>query len=137
MSVRSTRSMASGLRGFTLLEVMIALVIVGGVGLGMVAAVASDARASFKAAAELEALAIAEEVLAQIETMSADQRTAVFGAEPRPLLPPWDRFTWHAQRTDVPGQPGLVDVAVVVTGPKSDLVLKTRRFEPTAEPVEP
>ena len=137
MSPRSRRAVDSGPRGFTLLEVMIALVIVGGVGLGLVAAVAADARASFKAAVELEALAIGEEVLAQLETMSAEQRNAVFGAEPQPLSPPWDRFTWHAQAADVRNQPGLLDIAITVTGPDSDLVLRTRRLAPGPRVVEP
>jgi len=137
MSIGETEHMASGTRGFTLLEVMIALLIVGGVGLGMVAAVAADARSVLKAAAELEALAIAEEVIAQISTMTVEERATALNGTTNTLPSPWDHYSWRAQGAAVGGEPGLVDVAVVVTGPESEMVLKTRRYEPASVAAKP
>ena len=124
-------------RGFTLLEVMVALLIVGAVGLGMVASVAADSRAACKSASELEALTIAEEILAQINTMADSERSVALAGTATRLPPPSHGYSWRIESRAVAGEPGLLDVAVFVTGPESEVILNTRRFEPASARANP
>jgi type II secretion system protein I len=100
-------------RGFTLLETLVAMTIVGLVSIGVLGAVAASGRASDRAALTLVASELAEERLAALSTLSAaaladstDGRDFEFT-----VMPDW---RWSA--STVPRADSLVALAVTIRG---------------------
>lgn len=101
-------------RGFTLLEVLVAMTIVGLVSIGVLGAVAASGRASNRAALALVASELAEERLAALSTLSAkaladstDGRDFEFTAMP----------DWRWSAATAPSGQGPMTLAVTIRGP--------------------
>lgn len=102
--------------GFTLVEALAALTVVGAVLVTTLAAVGADVRSS--------------RAVEQAQEMAAAARTALQRVEQRPrddlldredgwtsLGAPLDGYRWRAEASPVRGRPGLLDVQVTVRGP--------------------
>lgn len=100
--------------GFTLLEVMVALAIVGLVLVGALGAAGADLRASAKAASTIEAVALADALLERLEVRSAADLRALRRGRRGRFEPPLDRYRWRITSGAVPGRPSLEQVTVTV-----------------------
>lgn len=105
-------------RGFTLLEVLVAMTIVGLVSIGVLGAVAASGRASNRAALALVASELAEERLAALSTLSAaaladstDGRDFEFTRMP----------DWRWSASTVESREGPVALSVTIRGPGIDV----------------
>lgn len=113
-------------RGFTLLEVMVALTLVGGLvaaGLGVAAA---DARASRRAVALHEASALAEELLARASLASGAQLAGWARGVEGSFPPPMEHYGWRLSTTRAGGEGELVEVAATVWWGEGSLPVSTR-----------
>lgn len=101
--------------GFTLIEVVAALAVVGLLLAGSLGAAAADARASRKAADVTEASALAEDLLFRTPFLRWDSLTA-FGTQGEGrFAAPLERYRWSIETAPVPGEPELVEATVVVS----------------------
>jgi prepilin-type N-terminal cleavage/methylation domain-containing protein len=112
--------------GYTLLEVVAALVVIGIALAGALGAAAADLRASRRAADAVEAAALAEDLLARMELLSADELAALGVGMVNRFEAPMDRFQWRADVAAVNGEPGLIEVRVSVRGPEVSVEVSTR-----------
>ncbi|HEX2091659.1 MAG TPA: type II secretion system protein [Longimicrobiaceae bacterium] len=102
-------------RGFTLLEAVVALAILGLASVAALSALAAELRSAERAQRALEAAALAQDRLAALELLSVEDlsplpdslRRGRFGA-------PFTAYAWEAAVREVPGDQGLVDAAVRV-----------------------
>lgn len=105
-------------RGFTLLEVLVAMTIVGMVSIGVLDAVAASGRASDRAALALVASELAEERLAALSTLSATALADSTGGREFEVvgMPAW---RWSA--STVVSREGPVTLSVTIRGPGVDV----------------
>ena len=127
----------SDVRGFTLLEVTVALAILGLVLVGAFAAEGADLRASRKAADSVEAAALAEHLLARMELLPPDEFARLFAGEEGWIEPPLDRYRWHAAARPIPGESELAEVRVTLDWPGGSLAVDTRLRRPLSDPFRP
>jgi len=119
--------------GFTLLEAVVALAIVGLVAVGVLELVASNLRAAQRARLALTASTLARSRIARLEMAS----TAEVMALPDSLkhgsysdsLRSWK---WTASTSPVMGEADLYDARVTVTSPGYTTEVRTRLFRPVA-----
>jgi prepilin-type N-terminal cleavage/methylation domain-containing protein len=129
-SIRGRRSRSStGARsGFTLLEALVALVILGSAVSAALAAFGGGLRAAAAVHAHATGVRLAESRLNELALLPtdslvyyADQREGRFPA-------PVDGFGWRARVTRVSGTEGLLRAVVVVTWTDGDYRLTTEYF---------
>lgn len=113
-------------RGFSLLEVVVALVVVGLTLAGALGAAAADIRASRKVADALEAAALADAVLARIELMSATELAELGANEAGRFGAPMERYHWRADVRPVSGELDLMEVHVSISWAGGSLEVSTR-----------
>ena len=121
-------------RGFTLLEALIALVIVGVAATVSMEAFAAGLRGELQASRHLEAVALAEARLNELALVPLDSVPRY--AEPRDssLAPPFERYRVRAAMRAVPGAPSLVDATVTVHWPGGSYALATVFYRPRRGP---
>lgn len=121
--------LASKPRGFTLIEVVVALAIVGAVSIAAFGALSADLRAAALTRRNLELEALASErastlALADLPTLTALPDSLRQGH----FAPPFDDVTWTATSVVVPGVAGLFQESVMVESPEGRYTLVTRVF---------
>ena len=112
--------------GFTLLEAVIALAIVGVTAVAALGAVAAEVRAAEGARTALEAEALAVQQLALIQILSGEELQRL----PDSLAhgnfeEPFERYRWTAKTTPVLGEEGLTAVHVEVAWDAGSFPLQT------------
>lgn len=114
-----------GQGGFTLLEVLVALAILGTVVAGWLAAFGSELRTMARSSEVVTAASLARERLASIELLAAHRLPSLpdsleAGAFPEPL----EMYRWAASARAVRGR-SLVELDVTVSGPGASRRLTT------------
>ncbi|HEX6941022.1 MAG TPA: hypothetical protein VF158_16505 [Longimicrobiales bacterium] len=112
---RSTCGGAEG--GFTLLEALVALALLGTAVIGMIAAIRAGVRAQAGVDAQITAVALAEARVSELDALPRDSLQA-FGAVRRGVFaPPFSAFAWEARVGPVAGAAaaGLLALEVRVT----------------------
>lgn len=112
--------------GFTLLEAAAALLIVGAVVGGALAAAAADVRATRRAAAAMEASALAEDLLFRSQFLQWDSLTDYGARREGRFAAPLDRYTWRIRTAPVADVPGLVDAVATVRWSDGEFTATTR-----------
>jgi prepilin-type N-terminal cleavage/methylation domain-containing protein len=122
---------SSSQRGFSLLEALIALTIVGTSIVAGLGAFSAELRVAGQARTALELETLAQEALAGL--------TLIPGPLLRPLPdslregrfePPFERYAWRRAARPIRGNPDLLDASVEVTGPDGQFSLATRLYRP-------
>lgn len=102
--------------GFTLVEALAALTVVGAVLVTALAAVGADVRASHEVERAQERAAAAQTALQRVEGRSRAELLDP-GDGWRSLDAPLDGYRWRAEASPVRRWPGLLEVTVAVRGP--------------------
>ena len=112
--------------GFTLLEAVVALAIVGVTAVGALGSVAADLRAAEDARTALEAEALAVQHMAFIEMLTGEDLQRLPDSLARgTFAEPFDRYRWTASTTPVLGEEGLTAVSVEVEWSAGSFPLRT------------
>ena len=115
--------------GFSLLEAVVALAIVGVTAVGALAAVGAELRAADDARTALEAEALAVHRMKTIEMLTAEQLQRVPDSLARGKFePPFERYRWTVATEPVMGEEGLTEVTVEVEWKTGSFPLRTRLF---------
>lgn len=125
------RSALSRAGGFSLLEAVVALAVIGSVSVTALAAFGAELRASQRARIALEAQALAEERLAQLRLLERDELVALPDSVARgTFAAPWQAYAWTSVTSGVAGNPDLFDARVTVSGPNGTHELASRLYRP-------
>lgn len=117
--------------GFTLLEAVVALAIVGTVAIGALEAYAAEARAATRERESAPAAAMARERLSRLELLDAHALRTLPESLSRgqlaagPLL-----YDWTASARPVTGEPDLYDLGVEVRWVDGAIALRGRSYRP-------
>lgn len=117
--------------GFSLLEAVVALSLVGSVSVATLAAFGAQLRTSQRALVGLEGQALAEDRLARVRLVDRDEiahlpdslRGGRFGM-------PWDRFTWKTTTRELIDRPNLFEVKTEVSWDGGSYELATWLYRP-------
>lgn len=122
---------ATRLRGFTLIEVVAALTIVGAVLVTLIAAVGGDLRASQRVRDSQQITAATELILERLRLRSREELRKADDRWRR-LAPPPEHYRWRADISKVVAEPGLLEVTLHVQRVEGDeeIILVTRVFRP-------
>lgn len=117
--------------GFSLLEAVVALAIVGIVAVGILGAFGSDLRGAETARTALTTSALARSRLARLEIADARELAALPDSLARGTFgAPFGQFAWAATSRAVDGEPDLYEVRVDIRGPSYQSDLRSRVFRP-------
>jgi prepilin-type N-terminal cleavage/methylation domain-containing protein len=123
--------------GFTLLEVVIAILILSTALVGWVATFGSELRTLSQARTVVVAVELAEDRLAAIELYARNRLPSIPDSLRRgTFAAPFAEYGWTAESNSMSGQE-LVEVTVVVTGPGASHELRTVLPLPSLRRVEP
>ncbi len=128
-----SRGLSRGLgeHGFTLLEVVVALAIIGIAGVAALEAFGAEVRAADKADQGLPAVALAQERLGRLALLATPELARVPDSLAGGTFPaPFDAYAWRATAGAVTGERDLYEVAVVVTWDRGAYELRTRWYRP-------
>ena len=104
-----------GERGFTLLEAVVAMAILGLSSVAALSALAAELRSAERAQRSLEAAALAQDRLAGLEFLAVGELSPLPDSLRRGRFrEPFAAYGWEASVREVPGDQGLVEVAVRV-----------------------
>ena len=118
-------------RGFTLLEALVAVMIVGLTAVAALETVSAELRTASRAKHALHATALAEYRIETLRLLSpAELRSLPDSLERGDFAPPLERYRWTATTREVPGEPGLYDARVVVTWHGGSFPLSTKLYRP-------
>ena len=123
--------------GSTLLEALVALVIVGLTVAGALGIAGADARASRTAASTLEATVLAEQLLQRSALALQDGALTAGLSDEGEFAPPMHRFRWTRVSRHVPGESELIEVEVAVHSADISVRMATRSAAPLAPPASP
>jgi hypothetical protein len=103
--------------GFTLLEAVVAVTIVGLAAVSSLAAFGAELRAGGRAQRALELEALADEALARIRLLPVASLVSLPDSlRSGYFAPPFETYHWMSLVSPVIGEPGLYDVSIVVRG---------------------
>ena len=112
--------------GFSLLEAVVALAIVGVTAVAALGSVGAEIRAAEDARIALEAEALAVQQLALIEILTGEDLQRLPDSLARGRFdPPFERYRWTASTTPVLGEEGLTAVQVDVEWSSGSFPLRT------------
>jgi prepilin-type N-terminal cleavage/methylation domain-containing protein len=115
--------------GFSLLEAVVALAIVGITAVSALASVAAELRAAEDARATLEAEALAVHRMATLELLTADELQRIPDSLARGTFdPPFERYSWTASSEPVLGEEGLTEVDLEIAWKGGSFPLRTLLF---------
>ena|SRR5687768_5806637 len=115
--------------GFSLLEAVVALAIVGVTAVGALGAVAAESRAATDARTVLEAEALAVQQLALIETLTGEELQRLPDSLARGTFDePFDRYRFTATTTPILGEEGLTRVTVEVEWDEGAFPIQTMLY---------
>lgn len=116
---------AAGHRGFTLLEVIVAVVLVSTALVGWLATYGAELRTLSRTRVVAVAVELAEDRLTAIELYAADRLPALPDSLESGTFPaPFEDYAWTAESTSVPGT-DLAEVSIRVDGPGAGHELTT------------
>jgi prepilin-type N-terminal cleavage/methylation domain-containing protein len=118
---------------FTLLEVVIALIIVGMAAVGTLSAFAAELRTAETSRSALEAAALAQGRIAMLEVMPAELLLALPDTSRSGHFElPFEQYHWVALVTQVVNEADLFEATVRVTWPDGNYAISTRMYRPVA-----
>lgn len=125
---RRRLSCSGARRGFTLMEALVALVILATAVSSALGVFGSGLRVAASVRAHTNAVRLAEARLSELTLVPAD--SLPYYARPREgaFAPPFDPFAWRAQITPVRGTEGLLHATVLVQWKDGDYRLATELF---------
>jgi len=117
--------------GFTLLEAVVALAIIGVAVVGVLGAFGGDVRAADRSRAALSVSTLARSRLARLEIATATELAALPDSLAHgTFAAPFGGYQWTASSHAVPGEPDLYDLRVSVTSNDGRSELRSRRYRP-------
>jgi type II secretory pathway pseudopilin PulG len=124
-------SRASNQGGFTILEAVVALAIVGLAGVSALEAVGGELRAADRAAEAYAASALAQDRLAAVGLLAPRDFARLPDSLRRgTFAPPFDAYRWTATAQPVSGERELYEVTVSIAGGRTTYALTTRMYRP-------
>jgi prepilin-type N-terminal cleavage/methylation domain-containing protein len=122
--------------GFSLLEAVVALAVLGAVSVSALAAFGAQLRTSERAATALTGDALAEDQLARVRLLDREDlahlpdsiATGRFDA-------PWERFSWRVTTRAVVDRPDVFEVTAAVQWESGNYDLSTRLYRPRRQGV--
>jgi len=118
-------------RGFTILEAVIALAIVGLAGVAALEALGGELRAADRAGSVSTAAALAQDRLAALTVLPALDLSPLADSLARGAFSePFADYRWSATVRPALGEADLYDVAVAVAGRGTDYTVATRLYRP-------
>jgi type II secretory pathway pseudopilin PulG len=119
-------------RGFTILEAVIALAIVGLAGIGALEAVGGELRAAERARDAYTAAALAQDRVAAVALVPTGNLNSLPDSVARgTFAPPLAAYHWSATVRPVLGEPDLYDVSIAVADDRTDYRIATRLYRPS------
>jgi type II secretion system protein I len=129
VSSRARSSRAN--RGFTILEAVVALAIVGLAGVSALEAVGGELRAADRAADAYVASALAQDRLAAITLLAPRDLSALPDSlASGTFAAPFGAYRWTATVQPVLGERELYEVTVSIAGERTDYTVTTRAYRP-------
>ncbi len=117
--------------GFTLLEVVVALAIIGIAGVAALEAFGAEARAADRAQQALPAAVLAQERMGRLALLATPELARLPDSLARGTFPvPFDAYSWRATSGAVLGERDLYEVAVEVAWNGGAYALRTRWYRP-------
>lgn len=118
-------------QGFTLLEALVAVMIVGLAAVAALETVGAELRTAARAKDALTATALAEHRIETLRILSQNNLASVTDSLARGTFPPpFERYRWTAAVREVNGEPGLYDARVEVSWSGGTFPLSTRLYRP-------
>ena len=118
-------------RGFTILEAVVALAIVGLAGVSALEAVGGEVRAAQRAAEAYAASALAQDRLAALTLLAPADFSHPPDSLSRGTFPaPLDAYRWTATVEPVLGEQELYDVTVTIASDETRYEVQTRVYRP-------
>jgi prepilin-type N-terminal cleavage/methylation domain-containing protein len=118
--------------GFSLLEAVVALAIVGVTAVGALASVGAELRAADDARTTLEAEALAVYRMSTLEMLTSEQLQRIPDSLARGTFePPFERYRWTASSEPVLGEEGLSEVQLDIHWKDGTFPLHTLLFRPS------
>jgi prepilin-type N-terminal cleavage/methylation domain-containing protein len=118
-------------RGFTLLEAVIALAIIGAAVVGVLGAFGGDVRAADRSRTALTVSTLARSRLARLEIATATELATLPDSLAHGAFDaPFAGYQWKATSRAVPGEPDLYDLRVTVSWNDGQSELRSRRYRP-------
>lgn len=115
--------------GFTLLEAVVALTILAMVGIASLRTLGVELRTADRANKSLEAAALAQDRLARVRLLSAEELEFLHDSIARGVFdPPFGAYRWDASAKESFDEPGLYDVAVRIEWSDGAYDLETRVY---------
>lgn len=123
---------------FTLMEVVVAVIIVGMTSVATLSAFATELRTAETSRSALEAASLAEGRIAILELIPAeDLLTLPDSSKGGKFEPPFEYYEWTATVTPVVNEADLFDATVRVTGANGIYAIGTRMYRPVAPVTAP
>ncbi len=117
--------------GFTILEAIVAVTIVGVAAVASLAAFGSQLRAGARAQVALEAEALAEEQLARLRLLPASSLEALPDSlRSGTFAQPFERYQWSSTVQPVAHEADIHEARVTVRWPDGEYSLATRLYRP-------
>ena len=118
-------------RGFTILEAVVALAIVGFAAVAAVEAVGSELRAVDRAGVAYTNAALAQDRLDAVKLLEVDQLNLLPDSVARGTFAgPFEAFHWTTVVSHTFGQHDMYDVAIAITSDRGDFAVQTRLYRP-------
>lgn len=117
--------------GFTILEAIVALAIVGFAAVAAVEAVASEMRAIDRAGIAYTNAALSQDRIAVVTLLEVSQLNLLPDSTARGVFAaPFDAFHWTTKVSPTFGQHDLYDVTIAITSDRSEYTVRTRLYRP-------
>lgn len=128
------KSLARGdRRAFTLMEVVVAVIIVGMTAIATLSTFAADFRTAVISRSALEAASLARDRVTALELIPAEDLVALPDSSRKgQFKPPFDKFDWTATASSVLNETDLFDATVRVTWEGGDYSVATRLYRPVS-----
>ena len=123
-----------GERGFSLLEAVAALVILGLTGVAALAALGAELRTADRVNRSLPAVALTRDRLTAIRLLPPEAMERLPDSLSQgTFAPPFEEYRWEAASRAVPEEEGLFDISVTVSWDDGFYPLQTRLYRPARQ----
>ena len=118
---------------FTLMEVVVAVIIVGMTSVATLSAFAAELRTAETSRSALEAASLAENRLAIAEVIPSEDLLSLPDTSKSGVFePPFEHYAWATAVKPVVNEKDLFDVTVTITGTNGSYRIGTRIYRPVA-----